>query len=292
MEITQNKKQVKFSVAIKSDVYKKMIVETLGNPRVAQNFVADITTVVSLNPRLQECDAGSIISAGLVAQRIGLPLSQALGYAYVVPYKCKEEDANGKTIWVDKAQFQMGYKGYIQLCLRTGQYQKIGVKPVHEGELQGLDEFGDEIIKFDHKYDDAEVIGYYAYFKLLNGAVMTSYKTKKQCEEHGQKYSKSYKGLWTTNFDTMAMKTVLKLLLSKFGIMSTELRTAIQYDQAIIDRQGDKEILDYVDNPQSYKTIEKDTGEVIESEPEPIDEQSPEMLATADLREQLANKNH
>lgn len=245
----QNKKQVKFSVAIQSDGYKKMINNTLGNPEEAKRFIANLTSAVSSNPKLQQCEAGSLISAGLAANSLNLPINQNLGFAYILPYE-------NKKLGITSAQFQVGYKGLIQLCLRSGFYSKIGVKMVHQGEIQGQDEFGDEIIKFDHKFDTKPVVGYYAYFKLTNGAVMTSYKTKEECERHGRKYSKAYNMLWTTDFDTMAMKTTLKLLLSKYGIMSTEMQNAIKYDQAVINKTTDGEIVDYIDNPNSKGPVE------------------------------------
>ncbi len=247
-EVKQTTKQPKFSVAIQSDAYKRMITNTLGDSKVALEFIANISAVVSANPQLQECDAGSIISAGFVASSLKLPLNQTLGFAYVIGYKDYKTGTK-------KAQFQIGYKGLIQLALRTGQYQKIGCKAVHKGEVQGQDEFGDEIIKFDHKFDNEEVVGYYAYFKLLNGAIMTSYKTKEECEKHGRKYSKSYDKLWTSDFDTMAMKTTLKLLLSKYGILSTEIQMALKYDQAVINKTENGETIDYIDNPKSSGPI-------------------------------------
>ncbi len=247
-EVKQTTKQPKFSVAIQSDAYKRMITNTLGDPKVALEFIANISAVVSANPQLQQCDAGSIISAGFVASSLKLPLNQTLGFAYVIGY-------NDHKTGTKKAQFQIGYKGLIQLALRTGQYQKIGCKAVHKGEVQGQDEFGDEIIKFDHKYDNEEVVGYYAYFKLLNGAIMTSYKTKEECEKHGRKWSKSYDKLWTSDFDAMAMKTTLKLLLSKYGILSTEIQMALKYDQAVINKTENGETIDYIDNPKSSGPI-------------------------------------
>lgn len=272
-EVKQQINKVKFSVAIQSDTYKKMINNTLGDPNEAKKFIANISTAVSANPKLQDCDAGSIISAGLAANSLGLPINQTLGFAYILPYGAK-------------AQFQIGYKGLIQLCLRSGQYKKIGVKPVHKGETQGQDEFGDEVIKFDHKFDNEPIVGYFAYFQLVNGATVTSYKTVEECKEHGKKYSKSYGNLWTTNFDTMAMKTTLKLLLSKYGIMSTEMQNAIRYDQAVINTLDGKEVVDYVDNPQG-QTIETEetNGEVVE---EPKSKES-EVVDMSDLKEQIEN---
>lgn len=273
-EVKQTTKQPKFSVAIQSDAYKRMITNTLGDPKLALEFIANISAVVSANPQLQECDAGSIISAGFVASSLKLPLNQTLGFAYVIGYKDYKTGTK-------KAQFQIGYKGLIQLALRTGQYQKIGCKKVHKGEVQGQDEFGDEIIKFDHKYDNEEVVGYYAYFKLLNGAIMTSYKTKEECEKHGRKYSKSYDKLWTSDFDTMAMKTTLKLLLSKYGILSTEIQMALKYDQAVINKTENGETIDYIDNPKS-------SGPIVETVVKEDDEYDP--FATEDDAAKLQEK--
>lgn len=233
----------KFSVAIKTDAYKNLINETLGDPVVARNFVAEISTCVANNYKLQECEAKTIISAGLLAQSLKLPLAPTLGFAYVIPYKTT-------------ATFQIGWKGLVQLAIRTGAYERIGVKPVHEGELAGIDEFGDDIIKFDHKFDSKEIVGYYAYFKLINGFTKSVYWTKAKCEEHAKRYSRSYGNgtdtdNWTKMFDEMAMKTVLKQLISKWGIMSTELTTAVQADQAVVKDNGE---YDYVDNEPEEKT--------------------------------------
>ncbi len=245
-EIT--KKQLPFSVAIKTDAYKQMINGTLTDKKVAEKFVADITSVVANNYALKTCDAGSIIAGGLMANSLKLSLSSSLGYCALVPYKTKTGD---------KAQFQLMYKGLIQLAERTGQYKRLGVRPVHEGEYIGQDEFGDDEFKFSHEFDDKPVVGYFAYFELLNGFKKTLYWTTKQCMEHAKRYSKAFTNstttsLWKSDFDTMAQKTVLKQLLSKYGVMSIELQTAVQADQAVINGKDNYE---YVDN-------EDDSGEV------------------------------
>jgi recombination protein RecT len=230
----------KFSVAIQSDTYKNLINNTLGDKEVARQFVADISSVVSNNYNLANCDAATILSAGLTACSLKLPLSPTLGFCYVVPYK-------------DKAQFQIGYKGLIQLAERTGQYLTIGVRPVHKGEYSGQDEFGEDKFKFSHDFDMNDTVGYFAYFKLINGFTKTLYMTTEQCQEHGKRYSRSFssdKGtnLWRDSFDMMAEKTVLKLLINRYGIMSVEMQKAIKYDQAVIDEKGNAE---YVDNDES-----------------------------------------
>lgn len=247
----------KFSVAIKTTAYQNLINETLGDREIARQFVADISTVVSGNYQLQQCDAGSILSAGLVAQSLKLPLTQSLGFAYVVPYKTKDGNY--------KAQFQIGWKGLVQLAQRSGQFERLGVRDVHKGEWIGQDEFGEDLFKFDHKFDEKEIVGYYAYFKLTNGFVKTLYWTKEQCEAHGSKYSQAHKGSnrggefdnWTKSFDVMAEKTVLKQLLSKYAPLSTELQKAIIYDQAVVKTDG---TVEYVDNEEEpAPKVEKGT---------------------------------
>ena len=251
--------QPKFSVAIRSDAYKKLINETLGNPEVARKFIADISSVVSNNYQLQKCEAGSIISGGLMAQSLNLPLSQSLGFAYLVPYG-------------NKAQFIIGAKGIIQLAQRTGLYERIGVRNVHEGEYLGQDEFGDDEFKFSHEFDDKEVVGYFAYFKLTNGFKKTLYWTTKQCMSHAKRYSKAFTNssttsLWKTDFDTMAQKTVLKQLISKFGPMSVDIQRAVMADQAVINGRDDYE---YVDNEEDNGEI---TSTVVDTLPE-MDEET------------------
>lgn len=230
--------QLKFSVAIRTTAYQDLINSTLGDKEVAKQFIADISSAVSNNYKLQSCDAKTVISAGLMAQSLKLPLAQGLGFAHLVPYK-------------DKCQLILGYKAYIQMAQRSGQFKSIGVRPVHEGEYVGQDKFGEDLFKFDHKFDNAPVVGYFAYFELINGFEKTIYWTKEQCEAHATRYSQAYKNkssesnLWRDMFDTMACKTVLKNLLSKFAPLSVEMQNAIRYDQAIIHDDGTPE---YVDN--------------------------------------------
>lgn len=244
--------QQKFSVAIRTTAYQDLINQTLGDKELARNFIADISSVVGANYQLQNCDAKSILTAGLVACSLKLPLAPTLGFAYVVPYKTS-------------AQFQIGWKGLVQLAQRSGQFERLGVRPVHKGEWVGQDEFGEDKFVFDHKFDSEEIIGYYAYFKLTNGFIKTLFWTKEQCEKHGETYSKAHQGTnkggefdnWTKMFDLMAQKTVLKQLLSKYAPLSTELQKAITFDQAIVKEDGTPE---YVDNEDSEEP--KKSGEI------------------------------
>ena len=248
MSNIQNTKP-KFSVAIRSDAYQNLINSTLGDKELARQFVADITSVVSANPLLSSCDAGSILSAGLMASSLKLPLANSLGFAYIIPYG-------------DKAQFQIGYKGLIQLAQRSGQFERIGVREVHDGEYAGQDEFGEDLFKFSHDFDKNEVVGYFAYFKLLNGFTKTLYMTKEQCLAHGRKYSKSFNSSGKTNVwrdltDAMCQKTVLKLLLNKYAPLSVELQKAVVYDQASIRENGTPEYVDNSDESTELRGIKK-----------------------------------
>ena len=251
----------KFSVAIQSEGYKQLINNTLGDPKVAQRFIANISSVVSNNYQLQKCDPASILSAGFQAESLNLPLNQSLGYAYVVPYG-------------DKAQFQLGYKGFVQLAIRSGQYLDIDVFTIKDGEYKGRDKnTGRPIFEFiedDEVAETKEVIGYMATFTLLNGFNKQLYWSKEKATKHAKQYSKSFGNgsktdLWTNAFDLMAMKTVLKQLLSKYGLLSVELQQAFEADQAVIDEKGNKQ---YVDNSDYEEVV--DTGEIIEEDSKPI----------------------
>lgn len=226
------------------DVYKKRINEIMG--KKAAPFMASIVNVSNL-PSLKDSDPNSIISSAIVAATLDLPIDQNLGFAYIVPYNTKE----GK-----KAQFQMGYRGYIQLAMRTGQYKTINAIEIYKGEIKRVNRLTGEMEFNDDEdlIDRDTVVGYMAYFKLLNGFEKTLYMTKEEMERHAKKYSQSYgsskdwvskNSLWSTDFDGMAIKTVIKRLLSKYGILSVEMQNAITNDQAVMNNEGNPE---YVDN--------------------------------------------
>ena len=247
---------VRFSVAIKSEKYKTLINDTLGDPNVAKRFVAEISTVVGNNSALQECDARTIVSAGLLAQSLNLPLAPTLGFCYIIPYS-------------KNATFQIGWKGLVQLAIRTKAYKSLGVNVVHNGEYLGRDKFGEPIVKYNDEMANEEIIGYHAYFELTNGFVKEIYWTKEMCEKHAKRYSVEYKtkgtGKWKEMFDEKAKKTVLKQLLSKWGIMSTELVTAVEADQAVVKEDGKYE---YVDNEEHEEETGSDVSNTIEDDEE------------------------
>lgn len=257
----------KFSVAIQSDTYKKLINNTLGDPKKAQRFIASISSAVATNPSLQECESGSILSGALLGEALNLSPSPTLGRFYLVPYNCK--DANGNVI--KKAQFQIGFKGLLELCMRSGQYEDIDAFEIHEGEFIGRDKTTGKF-KFEFIENEAErlskpIIGYMAYFELNNGFKKTIYMSMEEMEQHANTYSKAfdldayrklqagqipqkdmwkYSSYWYKNFNEMAIKTVLRRLLNKYGIMSIEMQDAIEKDMSVIKEDGS---YDYVDNP-------------------------------------------
>ena len=231
------------SKKVKNYLDSPELTERLQNamtPQKKELFKTSLLGVINSNSLFEKADPLSIIQSALVATTLDLPINPNLGYAYIIPYGAK-------------AQFQLGYKGLIQLAQRTGKYQTISSSEVKEGQIKDYDPL--KGVQFDWTVTDGEVIGYVAYFKLINGFERYLYMTLKDLEAHGQKYSKSYNskdkytkeynGIWRTNFDAMAKKTVLKQLISKFGIMSVEMQDAVVKDQQIIDKEGNGE---YVDN--------------------------------------------
>lgn len=220
---------------------KNKFKEMLGNK--AAGFLTSLMNTTNGNAQLQQADPNSILKAGAIAATLDLPIDPNLGFAYIVPYNNK-----GK----NEAQFQMGYKGFVQLAIKTGQYKRINVTELYEGQFESYDPITDELkYNLDNRLSD-EITHYVAYFQTINGFEKYNVMSKEEIENHAKKFSKtySYKGSsWQTNFNTMAKKTVLKLLLSKFGILSIEMQTAQKADQAVI-REFDKNNIEveYVDN--------------------------------------------
>lgn len=220
----------------------------LGNK--AQGFATSVLSTVNNNKLLQSADAGSIYTAAMLAASLDLPINQNLGFAALVPY-------------AGTCQFQIMSKGLVQLAIRSGQYARINNAIVHEGELVKYDPFTDEY-QFDaSKKTSDKVIGYMAYFRTVGGFEKYKYMTVDEMEAHGKKYSKSYgkknrygewSSLWQTDPESMGLKTVLKLLLSKFGILSIEMQRAISFDQAVVrgevNNVSDIDLLEpeYIDN--------------------------------------------
>lgn len=239
-------------------------------------FTSSVLSLVNNDTYLAQSDPMSILTCAMTAATLDLPLDKNLGYAYIVPFKDKNQ--GNKQI----GQFILGYKGYIQLAQRSGQYKALNVIPIYEGELGSWNRLTEEFVfNTDGKLSD-NVIGYVGYFELLNGFKKTTYWSKEEVELHRCKHAKGKDkratGVWATDFDTMACKTVLRALLSKWGILSIEMQTAEKYDeQALEDIQDNGEIkivspIIEEESPQQIEvssanySVDVETGEVIDAE--------------------------
>jgi recombinase, phage recT family len=262
--MNQLQSKPKFSLAIQSDGYKKLINNTLGDPKRASKFIAAISSAVATNASLQQCDAGSILSGALLGEALNLSPSPQLGQYYLVPFK-------------DKAQFQLGYKGYIQLAIRSGQYKDIDVIEVREGEYKGRDKITGkhqfEFIEDEVEREEKPIIGYMAYFEYLNGFYKNLYWSKEKMQKHALEYSQAYASdvkkntnysFWSKDFNGMAFKTMLRQLISKWGIMSIDMQEALTKDMSVVKEDG---TYDYIDNQPivSVPTEEKINTEVAET---------------------------
>lgn len=220
----------------------------------SKSFATSVLGIVNSNAQLQKCDPASIYQCALVATTLDLPLNQNLGFAYIIPYG-------------DKAQFQIGYKGFIQLAQRSGRFLRINSAPIFEGQIIGNNPLTG--YEFDFSIKSDVLIGYAAYFKLLNGYEATLYMSVDELTKHGMKFSQTFKkgfGLWKTDFEGMARKTVIKLLLQRFAPMSIEMQRAEIADQSIVN---DADTLDvsYIDNTQETSeaaSAEKENNRIID----------------------------
>lgn len=278
--MNQLQSKPKFSVAIQTDAYKKLINNTLGDPKRANKFIASISSAVATNPQLQKCDAGSILSGALLGEALNLSPSPQLGQFFLVPYD-KKQKINGEWVVVESnAQFQLGYKGYIQLAIRSGQYKDIDVIDVREGEYLGRDKTTGkhqfEFIEDEVERENKPIIGYMAYFEYLNGFYKNIYWSKEKMQKHALEYSQAYasdvkKGttysFWSKDFNGMAFKTMLRQLISKWGVMSVEIQEAITKDMSVVKEDGS---FDYVDNQPTVSTpnVEEIKNEVKEEKSE------------------------
>lgn len=255
--ITTQEQRPKFSVMVSTPAYQKLINNTLKDPNRAQRFIAAITSAVAVNPALQECDPATVLSGALLGESLGLSPSPQLGQYYLVPYENRKKGCKD-------AQFQMGYKGYIQLALRSGCYKRLNVISVKAGELLRFDPLTEEIelnmIPNEDEREKAPTAGYLAMFEYLNGFKKTIYWSREKMVNHADRYSPAfsknatggkypkvsfddycaknfpkgdewkYSSFWYKDFDAMAYKTMLRQLISKWGIMSVELQKAFEED--------------------------------------------------------------
>lgn len=277
--LTQQLQKPRFSVEITTPKYRKLINNTLADPDRAKRFIAAITSAVAVNPALQDCDAGTILAGGLLGESLGLSPSPQLGQYYLIPFERRIKDAKGKTIYLrdkdgqilkdekgkwlveteKRAQFVLGYKGYIQLAIKSGQFRNLNVIEIKKGEIRHFDPLNEEldcllIDDFDVR-EMTPTVGYYACFELVGGFRKALYWSKAKMEAHADKHSpafsiavyhklqngeiseedmRKYSSFWYKNFDAMAKKTMLRQLISKWGVMSTEFQTAYEGDNNVI----------------------------------------------------------
>jgi recombination protein RecT len=247
---------------LSSDAVRGSIAKVVAEKN-ADRFVTSIVSAVQANPQLATCTNQSILSAALMGESLQLPPSPQLGYYYLVPYKNNKKIGN-RSVEVQEACFQMGWRGMIQLAIRSGQYKNIVVNEIKEGEIE-YNPITEDItlhpIMNPAERAKAKTIGYYAAFELISGFKKQMFSPIEAIEAHARQYSKTYKSdlkygnkrsTWSTNFDAMAKKTMIRMLLSKWGIMSVEMQQAYVNDMSVIDEDGTAR---YVDNQP--ETIEE-----------------------------------
>lgn len=273
--LQKTKSRLGVGAYLTQDAIKQRINQVVGG-KDGQRFISAVVSAVNNNPALQDCTNQSILSAALLGESLKLSPSPQLGQYYLVPFNDKDK---GKV-----AQFQLGYKGYIQLAIRSGQYKKLNVLAIKEGELIRFDPLNEEIevrlIDDEEQREQAETIGYYAMFEYTNGFKKAIYWSKAKMEAHALKYSQGYKNdkkkgtswtFWSKDFDGMAYKTMLRQLISKWGIMSIDMMSAIDSDMAVINDDGTKT---YVDSDADVIEMEVPEENVIVVEPEAEDVQA------------------
>lgn len=262
----------KFSVAINTPGYQKLINNTLGDPDRAKRFVAAITSAVAVNPLLQDCEAHTILAGALLGESLNLSPSPQLGQYYLVPF-------NDNKSGTKNAQFILGYKGYIQLAIRSGQYKKINVIEIKEGELKRFDPLNEELeVELIDDWDKREktaTIGYYAMFEYTNGFRKAMYWSREKMMSHADTYSKAfsrtayekikngeiadkdlwkYSSFWYKNFDDMAKKTMLRQIISHWGVMSIEMQSAFERDDRTLNFSDDGNIVEVDEMPDIQTT--------------------------------------
>lgn len=260
---------------LSSNAVKNKVNAILGT-KEGDKAISNLISNIQQNPKLAECSQGSLVN-GMIAGH-ALKLDFALQQAYLIPFK---NNRSGETT----AQFCIGWKGYVQMALRSAAYNKINVSELKEGELKKFDrlteEYEIEWIENDYERDKKPTTHYIAFIELVNGFKKVLVWTKEKVELHAKQYSASYQGdlkynskksFWSTDFDAQAKKTLLRQIISKFGVMSTEMREAYKQDMATIDEQGNPV---YVDNPEETINVE---AEVVDATPKINDEQI-EILA-------------
>ena len=295
--LARQDQSMKLSVYLQNDAVKKQINQVVGGKN-GTRFISSIVSAVQSTPALQECTSPSIVNAALLGEALNLSPSPQLGQFYMVPFDNKKKGCK-------EAQFQLGYKGYIQLAIRSGYYKKLNVLAIKEGELVRYDPLDEEVevnlIDDDILREEAPTMGYFAMFEYENGFRKTLYWSKNKMLAHAEKYSfafyknggaKSlelleqgkipekdmwkYSSFWFKDFDGMALKTMLRQLISKWGIMSIDLQNAIDKDMAVIHEDGKTEYVDAVKAEDDGVVADQELNEVQEDQPAEPGTQQPD----------------
>ena len=267
--LTTQKKST-FSTFMTSDAVKNKINQMIAG-KDGGKFITSLISLVSNNPELAQCEHSTILASALLGESLKLSPSPQLGQFYLVPFK---DNKNERIV----AQFQLGYKGYIQLAIRSGYYKKLNVLAIKEGELINYNPLDESIevklIEDEEKRENANTIGYFAMFEYQNGFTKTLYWSKEKMQAHARKYSQAYRkdlskgtkySFWSKDFDGMGFKTMLRQLISKWGIMSVDFQAALMNDMAVI---RDNEQPEYVDNVEKNDIIETDVTVIEANTPE------------------------
>lgn len=295
--LARQDQSMKLSVYLQNDAVKKQINQVVGGKN-GTRFISSIVSAVQSTPALQECTSPSIVNAALLGEALNLSPSPQLGQFYMVPFDNKKKGCK-------EAQFQLGYKGYIQLAIRSGYYKKLNVLAIKEGELVRYDPLDEEVevnlIDDDILREEAPTMGYFAMFEYENGFRKTLYWSKKKMLAHAEKYSFAfyknggakflelleqgkipekdmwkYSSFWFKDFDGMALKTMLRQLISKWGIMSIDLQNAIDKDMAVIHEDGKTEYVDAVKAEDDGVVADQELNEVQEDQPAEPGTQQPD----------------
>jgi recombination protein RecT len=237
-----------------SEGVKDRLNEILG--KRASTFASSVIQITQSNSMLKNAEPNSILGAAITSATLNLPLNNNLGYAYIIPFNERQPD----NTYLVKAQFQIGYKGFIQLAQRSGTFKTVNVTDVRLGEIESIDRLSGEHtfnwIQNEKERESKSVIGYVGYFSLTNGFEKTIFMSMEDLNKHGKKFSQTFKkgfGLWQTDFDSMAKKTVLKLLLSKYAPLSIDMQSAVNVDQASFNNVEDIEDITHIDNKVEEK---------------------------------------
>lgn len=284
----ENGNKMTFSSYMTSNAVSAKINQIIGNDKDGAKFISTIISSVQANPMLKECTNSSILSCALTAHALNLSPSPQLGQIYLVPFKVTDKETKKQRT---EAQLQIGTRAYIQLAIRSGYYTKINVVPIKKGELVKFDPLMEDIevnlIENEIEREHAETIGYYGMFEYKNGFKKAIYWSKEKMILHADRYSKSfnasdykliqegkiaqkdmwkYSSPWYTSFDAMAEKTLIKHLLSKWGILSTELQEALEKDQSVINEDGSVTYVDNIENEEFDYAEENNNEDKVQTE--------------------------